>query len=138
MHRLINEKFKNIHKRKRKINTAVGIGALRYSFIKINPDREIVFEWDKALSFEGDSGPYLQYSYARALHVLQKVSDKNTGKYKITNNYEKEMIKKISEFEDVISISAENVTPNKVAEYALELCSIFNSFYANCPVSSER
>lgn len=136
---LINEKFKDYsQEEKEKISTAVGIGALRYSFIKINPEREIVFEWDKALSFDGDSGPYLQYAYARALHILQKTGDKNTGKYKITNDYEKELIKKIIEFEDIISVSSDNVTPNKVAEYALDLCSTFNSFYANCPVSSEK
>jgi arginyl-tRNA synthetase len=136
---LINEKFKDYsQEEKEKISNAVGIGALRYSFIKINPEREIVFEWDKALNFDGDSGPYLQYAYARALHIIQKTNERSNDDYIITNEHEKKLIKKLKEFEDVISNSAEDVAPNKIAEYALDLCSIFNSFYANCHVVNEK
>lgn len=136
---LINEKFKEYsEEEKEKISKAVGIGAVRYSFIKINPEREIVFEWDKALNFEGDSGPYLQYAYARALHIIEKTGEKTDDDYIITSEHEKELIKKLKDFEDVIINSAEDNAPNKIAEYALELCSVFNSFYGNCYVLNEK
>ncbi|MCX8206015.1 MAG: arginine--tRNA ligase [Candidatus Micrarchaeota archaeon] len=134
---LISSRFKEYTGDEREaIARAVGVSAIRFSFIRISPEKELVFEWDKALTFEGDSGPYLQYSYARALHILDKEPiDANwRGALQYSEPEEHKLILAIARFSEVLNKAATLYEPHRIADYALALCSEFNAFYAKCRV----
>jgi len=135
-----------ISKRKTKGNPeAIAIGAIKYSMLKNENNKNIVFDWAQSLNFEGDSGPYLQYSYARASSILKKAKTKElkskksikiSGKTKIPDLQPNEikLIKKLAEFPNVAEKAYENFSPNIIANYSYELAQIFNEFYHSCKV----
>jgi len=130
----IEKASKEVKKRKTKGDPAkIGIGALKYAILYVSPIKDVEFSWEKALSFEGNTGPYLQYTYARASSILAK---KKPGKYKVTNLEEKEieLLKKMYEFPEIVEHAAREYNPALVATYAFELASKFNEFYHDCPV----
>lgn len=138
---LINDKFRSYsEEEKRKISEAVGIGAIRFSFIRLGPEKELVFDWKKALSFEGDSGPYLQYAYARAIHILEKeaIDEYWDGNLVFTEANEMRLIREIARFEEVRRKAVDSHAPHEIADYAIRLCSAFSSFYASCRVICEE
>ncbi len=124
----------------RKISEKIGIGALRYNIIKVQPEKSIVFKWQDALNFEGNSAPYIQYSHARAASILKKYNKKveNENEIKITDDQEIHLVKKISEFPEIISQACNEFKPHLIAFYLFELASYFNQFYRDCPVLSEK
>jgi len=136
------EKAKEEIKRRKTKGDAekIGIGAVKYTVLKNEPRRDVNFSWEQALNFEGNTGPYLQYSYARASSILKKA--KKTGKIKILSLHEKEveLIKKLSEFPKVVMEAKNHLNPSLIANYSFELCQCFNEFYQNCQVigSSEE
>lgn len=133
----INDKFRNYSDdEKRNISEAVGIGAIRFSFIRLGPEKELVFDWDKALSFDGDSGPYLQYAYARAIHILEKeaIDEYWDGSIVFTEKEEMRLIREIAKFEEVCRKAADSYAPHDVADYAIKLSTLFSSFYVSCRV----
>jgi len=113
----------------------IGYGAVKYAIIKNDPNRNIIFNWENALSFEGNSGPYLQYSYARASSILKKIKSK-VKKIKIENlnKYEINLVKKLQDFPSVVNQAYNHLNPSLIANYSFELCQIFNEFYHSCPV----
>ncbi|MDI6721696.1 MAG: arginine--tRNA ligase, partial [Candidatus Aenigmarchaeota archaeon] len=115
----------------------VAIAALKYSMLSRDSNRIIVFDADEALSFEGDTGPYLQYTYARARSILKK-----SGKKPLAESFsEKEisLIKKMSEFPDIVGHSCNDMKPHYIALYLHELASVFNEYYhANKIIGSEN
>ncbi len=140
-HALISDKFRDYGEEEKKgISEAVGISAIRYSFIRLGPEKELVFDWEKALSFEGDSGPYLQYAYARAVHILDKetIDDYWDGKLVFTEKSELQLIREIAKFPEVCARAVDTYAPQNMADYAIKLCSAFNSFYAACRVIGEE
>ena len=112
----------------------VAIGALKYSILRQATGKDIIFDFDKSLSFEGDSGPYLQYSYVRAQSILRKVptllegreADPRVGPEWKTTTLEK----LIARFGEVVAEAGEEFAPHTVATYLIELAGAFNSFYA--------
>ena len=94
----------------------------------------MIFNPKEAISFEGDTGPYLLYSYARASSILRKVDSKASVKIGEINDTEFGLIKKIDSFEDVVGKAYLGLAPNLVANYCFELASLFNEFYHACPV----
>ncbi len=114
---------------KKEIATKVAIGAIKYAILKQSPGKDIIFDKEKALSFEGDSGPYLLYTLVRAKAVLKKAEDLNIKK-EITETkcfgIEKELVK----FKDIAKRAFEEKAPQKVVEYLTKLSAEFNSFYA--------
>ncbi|MFH0832908.1 MAG: arginine--tRNA ligase [Candidatus Aenigmatarchaeota archaeon] len=117
--------------RKRKVGKAnvakdIALSAIKYSMLSRDNNKTILFDWSDVLNFEGDSGPYLQYTYARARSILRK----SRKKYRV-GAYDKEMaiVKKLSMFSDVIKKSAEDMKPNYLANYLFELATAFNEFY---------
>ncbi|MDD5193500.1 MAG: arginine--tRNA ligase [Candidatus Nanoarchaeia archaeon] len=116
----------------------VGVGAIKYIILKNEPIKDVQFSWESALSFEGNTGPYLQYSYARASSIIKKAKNKNFNKSKIKiNKLEKSeelLIKKISDFPEIVINAGEKMNPSLIANYSHELCQLFNEFYHNCPV----
>jgi arginyl-tRNA synthetase len=118
---------------------SVSIAAIKYSMLKQDPNKIIVFNKKTALNFEGDTGPYLQYSYARACSILRK-ADKKNGEIKIENLEYKEiqLIKKLSEFPEIVLKSYNNLNPSYIANYSFQLAQIFNEFYHACPVIGSK
>ena len=113
----------------------IGYGALKYSILKVNPDKNVLFDWDVALNFEGDSGPYIQYSHARACSILE--NEKWKGKVDTTllkEEKEIQLIDKLSKFGDVVLEATNNLKPQVIATYMNELARAFNEFYHECPV----
>ena len=120
---------------KDRIAEAVGIGAVIYSDLSQSMGKNIVFSWDKALSLEGDSAPYLQYTYARAKSILRKASDAEIappagGKINITTEREENLILLIARFPDISKQAAIFSAPHSIAEYLNDLAQAFNRFYA--------
>jgi arginyl-tRNA synthetase len=113
----------------------IAIAGIFYGDLKSNRLNNIVFDIKKFVSFEGDTGPYLQYSYARASSIIRKIKKKN-GKVSIAELEPKEfeLIKKISEFPDIVLDSYRNLNPSVIANYSYQLAQIFNEFYHVCPV----
>ncbi len=102
--------------------------AIKYSMLKVGAQKEVVFEWDRALSMEGDSGPYLLYSYVRAMKILEKSGKKEApGEY---NQEEKDLLFKLSQFYDAAESSARNFEPSVMANYLVEAAAMFHSYYA--------
>jgi arginyl-tRNA synthetase len=129
------DKRKNKDKKLAKI---IGYGALKYSILKNSPEKNVFFDWEQALSFDGESSPYIQYSYARANSILRKVKfDKKFNFNLLTKKEEIALIKLLSNFPDIISKSFRDLKPNYIANYSYELAQTFNEFYHNCNVIKE-
>jgi len=114
----------------KKIARDVGIAAVKYSILKNHPNKMISFNLDEALNFEGDTGPYLMYSYARASSILRKAKN-GSGKIPAEKISEKEfeLIKKLSQFPEIILSSYKTLNPSAIANYSYQLAQVFNEFY---------
>lgn len=137
----IEKAKENIDQRKTKGDPEkVGVGAIKYIVLKNEPIKDVNFSWETALSFEGNTGPYLQYSYARASSIIKKSKNFNKSVSKIPelNEYEKILIKKISDFPEVVENSLKNMNPSLITNYSFELAKIFNEFYHNCQVIEDK
>ncbi|MEK7138368.1 MAG: arginine--tRNA ligase [Patescibacteria group bacterium] len=111
---------------------AVAIGAIKYSILKQSPGKDIIFDFDKSLAVKGDSGPYLQYTYARLKAIIAKTGDTVNQKAdigKLIQESELALIKHLLEFPDVIKESSETLSPQHVALYVFELANLANNFY---------
>ncbi len=131
------ERAKNLGNGDQKTAQTVGIGAIKYFDLSHHPMTNIKFEWDKMFAMEGNSGPYLQYTVARTNSVLAKTLN---YKYKILNNLEirnynleieeELLLRRLSQFSEIIATAAKNYSPNVLCEYLYSLASNFNTFYA--------
>lgn len=112
---------------------AVGIGAVKYANLSVSRQKDIEFDWDEVLTFEGDSGPYLQYSNTRAKSILRKTGEEGEmdGEFEET---EYRLLKKLGEFPEKVEEAADQREPAKIANYLSTLCEQFNAFYHECPV----
>ena len=131
-------------KRAGKFNPAVaeevGIGALKYNDLKENRMTDIIFDWEKMLDFTGDSGPYLQYTYARLKSILRK-ADANPGASdlsRIDGDYELALARKIFEFPDVVAKAGELYATSLVATYLYKLAVTANKFYETTPILKDE
>lgn len=141
LQKTIKKAEQEIAKRKTKGDPEkVGVGAIKYIILKNEPSSDVQFSWDSALNFEGNTGPYLQYSYARASSILKKAKNFNKSKTKIENleNEEISLIKKISEFPEIVQQSGKQMNPSLIANYSFELAQIFSEFYHNCRVIGDK
>ncbi|MBU0615951.1 MAG: arginine--tRNA ligase [Nanoarchaeota archaeon] len=132
---VIKKRFPELDKKELdKRALAISIASMKYSMLKQNPNKEIVFNKEEAMRFEGDTGPYLQYSYARASSIVRK--SKSGTRYQIPNlsDQEASLIKFIQEFPSEAEKAAAALNPALVANYAYRLCQLFNEFYVNCKV----
>ncbi|MEK7611906.1 MAG: arginine--tRNA ligase [Patescibacteria group bacterium] len=133
--KIVDEKRADITKRKReKIAKAVGIAALKYNDLSQNRQSDITFRWDAMLSFEGNSAPYLLYSYARIKSILRKAGRFSRGKVVFTNDAERNLAIMVMRFPGVLDKVRETFFPHYLAEYLYELAKTVNSFYENIPV----
>jgi len=128
---------------KQHIAEVVGVGAIKYADLSQNRQSPIIFEWDKILSFEGNTAPYLQYSYARVQSILDKAKD--LGKEATENTvivledkYERALANYMTIFPSSVLKAAETCKPNLIADYLYDLSKKLNSFYNNCPILNQE
>ena len=116
----------------------MAIGAIKFNDLKQDPKKDIIFDWKKVMSMEGNSGPYLQYTYARCQSVLSKKNLK--PKAQILNWEEEEMslLREFYKFEEKIVEAAERFSPAVLAEYLLNLARKYNEFYAKYRIIGEK
>ncbi len=124
-------------KEKEEVAEKVAVGALKYSILKQVNGKDIIFDFDKSISFEGDSGPYLQYSYARAKSILRKAKDESikpkVDPGQIKSQFDGASItmleKLLYRFPEVVERAGNEYSPHYIATYLIELASAFNNFY---------
>ena len=120
-----------------RIARQVGIGAVRYDIVSKQPTKAITFEWDRALDFEAQSAPYVQYVHARCCGILNGVDAVPAGDVSaLTEPESRELLREIARFEGVIDAAATELRPHQVATYTRDLAEAFNAFYRECPVLS--
>ena len=126
--------------RMREIARIVGIGAIRYNVIRVQPEKQFVFTWKEALNFDGNSGPFLQYSHARACSMLRKAGDykKSADASKLTDEAEINLVKVLAKFPSIVESAAEDRRVHLLPAYGHEVASAFNQFYAAVPVLSAK
>jgi arginyl-tRNA synthetase len=118
---------------KRSIANFVGIGAVRYALIDVDPSKQVIFTWDRVLNFETNSAPYVQYTHARACSILRKADVENTiitpAYNLLTEKLEREIVLQLASFPDMFIEATEYLKPFMIADYANMLADKFNTFY---------
>lgn len=118
-----------------KIAEAVGVGAIVFYYLSNNRIRDINFMIEDALSFEGNTGPYVQYTYARTCSVLSKSADiSNDAKLVITADEETALLKILARFEEVVREAIAVYEPSVITRYILDVAGAYNRFYHNCSI----
>lgn len=124
-------------KEKNELYTMIGLGALKYYILKVDPKKRILFDPKESVDFQGNTGPFIQYTYARIQSILRK-ADQNLTTLDLSNYQfdvkEKALIKILNQFPDTIQQAAEQYSPALVANYVYELVKEFNSFYQNVSI----
>jgi arginyl-tRNA synthetase len=121
---------------KHKIADFVGLGAVRYALVDVDPSKTVVFTWDRVLNFETNSAPYVQYTHARACSIIRKVArEPETPSFELlTEKLERELILNLASFPDIFIEATEYLKPNMIADYTNTLADKFNTFYNALPV----
>ena len=108
----------------------IGVGAVKYSFLKVNPMQKIAFDLEESVTLNGNSGPYLQYAYARCQSVLAKADSKfEVRNLEYLSEEEARLLRSLYRFEEVVVEAACELSPNLVCNYLYDLASFYNSFY---------
>lgn len=109
----------------------VAVGALKWNDLMADPRRSIVFDWDAMLTMEGNSAPYVQYTYARAVSLLEGVDLRSLGDVDVLPEHETEktVIKLVADFPEMVKAAAEGYNPSKIASHIYELAKAFNALY---------
>lgn len=127
---VINEKNPDLDN-KEEVAKKIGVGAVVFTYLKNSREKDIVFDWKEMLSFDGETGPYVQYSYARANSILTRAGElKGNADYsKLTSKEEFELVKTLEGFAKQIHLATEKLEPSIVTRYAIEVAKTFNKFY---------
>jgi arginyl-tRNA synthetase len=115
----------------------IGVGAVKYSFLKISPFKYLAFDLEESLNFEGDSGPYIQYTYTRTQSILKKANQNSEYDFNpetLVEKEETEVLKWLERFDEVVSLATRDYSPNFIAAYLFELTQKFNRFYKSVTV----
>ena len=117
---------------KQELYKMIGLGALKYYILKVDPKKRILFNPEESVDFQGNTGPFIQYTYARIQSILRKAIDTGVPvdvDHKELHIKEKELIKQIALYPETIQLAAENQSPALIANYTYDLVKEFNSFY---------
>ena len=112
----------------------IALSAIKYQLLKVDIAKNMLFDPKKAISFEGDTGPYLLYSYARAASILRKTTASDTFTIPELSPQEIRLVKKIASFPDIVASSIDKHSPSYIANFGFELAQCFNEFYHSCQV----
>lgn len=118
----------------------VGIGAIKFQELYNNRIKDYVFDWDEVLNFDGETGPYVQYTYARAKSVLRKAGKEEFGPMefkKLNSKEELALIKNLAEFKNVVSKACEKYEPSMLTRHITEIAKAFNKFYNSSQIMVE-
>ena len=123
---------------RKKVSKMIGIGAIKYADLSIDRNKNYVFDWDKMLSFDGNTAPYLQYAHARICSIFRKSSISRESTFNseilVVNDFEKSLSKSLIGFSESIDETINSYSPHRLAVYLHHLAQDFASFYENCPV----
>lgn len=123
---------------KARLFETIGLGALKYYMLKVDPKKQMLFNPEESVDFAGNTGPFIQYTYARIQSILRKAAfDYSKDVVIELHQKEKELIKQIQQYPDVIQNAAANYSPALIANYTYELVKEFNSFYQNVSILGE-
>lgn len=128
---------------KNNIAEVVGVGAIKYADLSQNRQSPIIFEWDKVLSFEGNTAPYLQYSYARIQSIKKKAEEMGKvitadTKIVIKDKIERNLVTFLTLFPTMVLKAGETYKPNLLTDYLFDLAKKFNTFYNACPILNQE
>lgn len=118
----------------------VGLGALKYFMLKVDPKKKMLFNPAESIDFNGNTGPFIQYTYARIQSLLGKANyafREIEGDIQL-NEYEKELIMQLANYKDIVEKAAETLSPAHVANYVYDLVKTYNSFYQNNQILSQE
>lgn len=115
----------------------IGIGAVKYSDLSINRESNYIFDWDKMLSFDGNTSLYMQYAYARIQSILNKFDSEISGNVELQSDIEHKLAIMLLSFEDVLNRAANDATPHTITSYLYDLATIFMRFYEQSPILKE-
>ncbi|WP_282132751.1 arginine--tRNA ligase [Cellulophaga baltica] len=119
----------------------IGLGALKYYILKVDPKKRILFNPEESVDFQGNTGPFIQYTYARIQSILRKADELKLNGFddlKELHAKEKELIKQLQGYPETIQLAAANYSPALVANYTYDLVKEFNSFYQNVSILGEE
>jgi len=120
---------------KEDVYTTIGMGALKYFILKVDPKKRILFDPKESVDFQGNTGPFIQYTYARIQAILRKADIDYSKDITITlHEKEKELIKQIELYPEVIQQAATNQSPALIANYTYDLVKAYNSFFQNVSI----
>ncbi|MCB2341686.1 arginine--tRNA ligase [Clostridium estertheticum] len=140
---VINEKNPELEN-KEDVAKKVGIGAIVFTYLKNHRERDIVFNWEEMLSFDGETGPYVQYTYARAKSILRKVEESSKNNEtdieldynKLNSKEEFELVKQLEGFQKSILFAIDKLEPSMVTRYVIDVAKAFNKFYNQYNISN--
>lgn len=124
---------------KKALYNTIGLGALKYFILKVDPKKSILFNPKESVDFQGNTGPFIQYTYARIQSILRKDPDSTTefSNDIVLHEKERELIKQLELFPEVIQNAAASYSPALLANYTYELVKAYNSFYQSVPILAE-
>jgi arginyl-tRNA synthetase len=116
---------------KQQLYHTIGMGALKYFLLKVDPKKRLLFDPNESVDFQGHTGPFIQYTHARIRSVLNKAGYSNAGTVGIETlaGVERDLIVSLSQFPDIIQVAAAGFSPAIIANYLFELAKVYNKFY---------
>ncbi|MFX1455505.1 MAG: arginine--tRNA ligase [Promethearchaeota archaeon] len=137
----VDKRYHDIREEEKKIRAKViGMGALTFFILKFNLKSDFVFNPKESISFEGETGPYIQYCYARIESIISKSEEKIGLEINwdlLNHETELNLVKQLNYFPEIVEEAARKYDIHLISQYLLTLCQVFNSFYSTCPVISE-
>ncbi|MBE6598880.1 MAG: arginine--tRNA ligase [Ruminococcaceae bacterium] len=132
---IMNEKNPNLEN-KEETAEAVGVGAIVFNYLFNSRIKDINFTLESALSFEGNTGPYAQYTYARCCSIVAKAKEAGMGASADTVTHEDEaaLLKTLAKFPERVQQAIAEYEPSDITRYIIDVCTAFNRFYCNCPI----
>ena len=124
---------------KQELYKTIGLGALKYFILKVDPKKRILFDPKSSVDFQGNTGPFIQYTYARIQSIIRKADFEYSKSVSIDlHQKEKELLKQLALFPETIQQAATNYSPAIIANYTYDLVKEFNSFYQNVSILGEE
>lgn len=143
LYHIVSEKVREVIKQSRlKVDQEtvkkVALGAIKFSYLKYSPRPNIVFDLEQSVSLEGDSGPYIQYTYARIQSVLKNAKKGMEFDEVDIESYERDILRQLIYFQETVEEVAKTMHPNLLTIYLLDLARLFNLFYQKCRIIDSK